>query len=80
MVKAKHEKEESICCGINLGDTLIDIRQQTKIRDAAMNNLMYKNPDQICTACPMCKRAFNHATDFPVKDIAEIVRENMIKK
>ncbi|MBQ7550115.1 MAG: 4Fe-4S dicluster domain-containing protein [Bacteroidales bacterium] len=80
LVKAKHEKEESICCGINLGDTLIDIRQQTQIRDAAMNNLMYKNPDQICTACPMCKRAFNHATDFPVKDIAEIVRENMIKK
>ncbi|MBR0055591.1 MAG: (Fe-S)-binding protein [Bacteroidales bacterium] len=77
LVKAKQEKEDSLCCGINLGDTLLDIDQQTRIRDAAFQNLMYKHPDQIATACPMCKKAFAHASEFPVKDIAEIVRENL---
>lgn len=78
LVKAKQEDEDSLCCGINLGDSLIDIDQQKKIRDAAVENLMYKKPDMIATACPMCKKAFVHSTTLPVKDIAEIVRENMI--
>lgn len=77
LVKAKEEGEESLCCGITLGDTLIDIDQQTVIRDAAMKNLMYKKPDVIATACPMCKKAFCHATEFPVRDIAEIVKDNL---
>ncbi|MBO4646095.1 MAG: (Fe-S)-binding protein [Bacteroidales bacterium] len=76
-VKAKQEGEDSVCCGITLGDTLIDIEQQTKIRDAAIENLMYKKPDVIATACPMCKKAFCHATTLQVKDIAEIVKENL---
>lgn len=80
LVKAKQEGENSLCCGINLGDTLIDIDQQKKIRDAAVDNLMHKHPDMIATACPMCKKAFVHSTTLPVKDIAEIVRENLISK
>ena len=77
LVKAKQEGENSLCCGITLGNTLIDIDQQKKIRDAAVDNLMFKHPDLIATACPMCKKAFVHATTLPVKDIAEIVCENL---
>ena len=80
LVKAKQEKEDSLCCGINLGDTVIDIEQQKVIRDAAVANLLYKKPDLIATACPMCKKAFCNATDLQVKDIAEIVQQNLIKK
>jgi Fe-S oxidoreductase len=54
------------------------MEQQTKVRDAAVESLLYKNPDLIATACPMCKKAFNHATTLQVKDIAEIVAENII--
>ena len=80
LVKAKQEKEDSLCCGINLGDTMIDIEQQKVIRDAAVANLLYKKPDMIATACPMCKKAFCNSTDLQVKDIAEIVQQNLIKK
>lgn len=80
LVKAKQEKEDSLCCGINLGDTVIDIEQQKVIRDAAVANLLYKKPDLIATACPMCKKAFCNATNLQVKDIAEIVQQNLIKK
>ena len=80
LVKAKQEKEDSLCCGINLGDTVIDIEQQKVIRDAAVKNLLYKKPDLIATACPMCKKAFCNSTNLQVKDIAEIVQQNLIKK
>ncbi len=78
LVKGKSEKEKSLCCGFNLGSTVLSMEQQTKIRDAAVDSLMYKNPDMIATACPMCKKAFNHATTLQVKDIAELVAENII--
>ncbi len=80
LLKTKNEKENSLCCGHNLGNTVISLEQQTKVRLAAMENLRSKHPDVIVTACPMCKKAFTRASDFPVKDIAEIVKENMIQE
>ena len=80
LLRTKYEKEKSLCCGHNLGNTVISLEQQTKIRLAAMDNLCSKNPDLIVTACPMCKKAFTRASDFPVKDIAEVVKDNMIQE
>ena len=78
VVKTKSERQHSLCCGFNLGNTTIDLSQQTLIRDAALQNLLKPQPDLIATACPMCKKAFMRANDFPVKDIAEIIAENII--
>ncbi|MDX9890449.1 MAG: (Fe-S)-binding protein, partial [Bacteroidales bacterium] len=78
LLKTKNEKDKSLCCGYNLGNTVISLEQQTKIRNAAMDSLLSKHPDLIVTACPMCKKAFKRATDCNVKDIAELVKENMI--
>ena len=68
-----------MCCGMNLGNTVISLEQQTTIRNAALDNLTAPNPDVIATACPMCKKAFKHGTTANVKDIAEIVVENLEK-
>lgn len=78
LLKTREEREHSLCCGFNLGNPLLDIEQQTKIRDAARDNLLAPQPDAIATACPMCKRAFQRAEDIEVKDIAEIVAANII--
>lgn len=79
--KIKEQKEESICCGFNLGNAVISIEEQTKIRDAAVLSLTAKPVDAIVTACPMCKKSFQHATDrYPVQDIAEVVAANLIKQ
>ncbi|MBP5547605.1 MAG: 4Fe-4S dicluster domain-containing protein [Bacteroidales bacterium] len=78
LLRTKDEREHSLCCGFNLGNPLLDLEQQTKIRDAARDNLMAPHPDTIATACPMCKKAFQHADTVPVKDIAEIVAANII--
>ena len=74
LLKTKNEKEKSLCCGMNLGNTVITLEQQTTIRNAALDNLTAPNPDIIVTACPMCKRAFQHGgTEANVLDIAEVV-------
>ena len=80
LLKTKNEKENSLCCGLNLGNTVISLEQQSTIRNSALDNLMAPHPDVIATACPMCKKAFKHGTDANVKDIAEIVAENIEMK
>lgn len=77
LLKTKNEKENSLCCGMNLGNTVLTLDQQTTIRNSALDNLTAPKPDVIATACPMCKKAFNHGTTANVKDIAEIVADNI---
>ena len=79
LLKTEHEKEDSLCCGLNLGNTVISLEQQSTIRNTALDNLTVPGPDVIATACPMCKKAFQHGTDAHVKDIAEIVVDNLEK-
>lgn len=73
------EKENGICCGMNLGNTVLSKDEQVKLRDAALEVLSEQNPDDIVTACPMCKKAFNFGNKADVKDIAEIVADNITK-
>ncbi len=77
LLKTKNEKEKSLCCGMNLGNTVITLEQQTRIRNAAIDNLLQPNPDVIVTACPMCKKAFKHGLAVDVQDIAEIVAAHL---
>ena len=80
LVTAPKEKKDSICCGYNLGNTVLTLEQQLKVRDAARNNLTAHNPDIIATACPLCKKAFQHSSSDNIKDIAEIVATQLKKK
>jgi len=77
LIPVKNEKKQSFCCGYNLGNLAINNDAQKKIRDAALQNLLENKPDIIATACPMCKKALIHSSDFPVKDIAEIIKDNL---
>lgn len=77
-VPVEKQGKDSICCGYNLGNTVLTLEQQMKVRDSARQNLTKNNPDMIATACPLCKKAFQHASSDKVKDIAEIVAENII--
>lgn len=80
LVKNQYQREKSICCGFNLGNTVLSVEEQTRIRNAAMADLMSQNPDAIATACPMCKKAFQRGTDAcKIQDIAEIVAQNLIE-
>ncbi len=76
--KAKSEKELSICCGGSLGSFKLTQQERDEITANSVNDLMYNNPDEIVTACPLCLKTFARKAPVAVKDIAEVVATNLI--
>lgn len=76
--KAKSEKELSICCGGSLGSFTLTQRECDAITDNSVADLMFNAPDKIVTACPLCLKTFARRAEAEVKDIAEVVTDNLI--
>jgi len=77
--KTEFDKENSLCCGGSLSNSVIEIDVQTKIRDHGLEELTKSNPDILATSCPLCKKSFVHGNKASVQDIAEVVADNLIK-
>jgi len=77
IMPAEEEKEHSLCCGGSLGDFGLNFDQRTSIRNAALDVLLKPGPDMLITACPLCKKTFHDGSAAKVKDIAELVAEQM---
>ena len=77
--KAKSEKELSICCGGSLGSFNLTQQERDEITANSVNDLMFNNPDEIVTACPLCLKTFAKKAPVKVKDIAEVVNEQLIR-
>jgi len=71
------ERENSLCCGGSIGDLSMKAEQRNVIRDGALRILCESHPDVLVTACPLCKKTLDSTNSVQVKDIAEIVAENM---
>lgn len=72
------ERVNSLCCGGSIGDLAMNAPQRNVIRDGALNILCESQPDFLVTACPLCKKTFDSGNSVQVKDIAEIVADNII--
>lgn len=77
LVKAGHEREESLCCGGSLGSLTLNSYDRAKITQAAVKDLMDGTPEVIVTACPLCLRTFGEQSPVPVKDFAEILNSHL---
>ena len=75
--KAKSEKELSICCGGSLGSFNLTQQERDEITTNSVNDLMFNNPDEIVTACPLCLKTFARKSPVAVKDIAEVVADQL---
>ncbi|MDO9255584.1 MAG: heterodisulfide reductase-related iron-sulfur binding cluster [Bacteroidales bacterium] len=71
------ERANSLCCGGSIGDLAMNAIQRNVIRDNALNILCQSRPDVLVTACPLCKKTFDSGNTIVVKDIAELVADNM---
>ncbi len=78
--KASKERDESVCCGGSLGSLTLGYRDRWQVTEGSVETLMANNPDEIVTACPLCYKTFGEKSPVPVKDIAEIVCENLENK
>ena len=77
LVEASKSGKEAICCGGSLGSLSLGFDKRKIMTENALNNLTAASPDAIVTACPLCRSTFSRYADIPVKDIAEIVTENI---
>ncbi len=70
---APQEGNMSLCCGGSLGNLTLSSASRSLIAVDAARILTQSSPDELITACPLCKKTFGQATETKVSDIAELV-------
>jgi Fe-S oxidoreductase len=73
LIKTPHEKADAFCCGGSLANTKITMQERDRIRDKVLEEYQTCQPDQLITACPLCKKTFTKGTAIQIYDLAEIV-------
>ena len=73
----KSDRDMSVCCGGSIGSLTMTLEERDEITSNSIKDLMHNNPDEIVTACPLCQKTFARKSPIEVKDIAEIVVENL---
>jgi Fe-S oxidoreductase len=72
-----YDRDESLCCGHSIAAESLPYRKRRLIADDVVEKLSANAPDILATACPACKKAFSETNKIQVKDLAEIVAENL---
>ena len=70
---ASQEGSMSLCCGGSLGNLTLSSGKRAMIAADAAKILTSSAPDELITACPLCKKTLGQATETKVADIAELV-------
>jgi len=71
--QSQHEKNMALCCGGSLGNLTLASGKRSIIAADAARSLTASSPDELITACPLCKKTLGQATETKVTDIAELV-------
>jgi Fe-S oxidoreductase len=71
------QRNESICCGGSLGSLSLNKKERDAITKYSAEELT-GGCDTLVTACPLCLKTFTPHSPVPVKDIAQVVEENLI--
>ena len=77
LTQGKSDKDMSVCCGGSLGSLTMSLEERDEITKNSIKDLTLNQPDEIVTACPLCLKTFARLSPIEVKDIAEIVAENI---
>jgi len=79
LLQHRTEREASLCCGGSLSGFPIGDNERAQIARNTVEILEQQGPNQIVTACSMCKKSLAQQAHVPVRDIAEVVWENCEK-
>jgi len=67
------EANMSLCCGGSLGNLTLSSGKRAMIAADAVRTLTLCSPDELITACLLCKKTFVQVTKTKISDIAELV-------
>ncbi len=77
LTQGKSDRDMSACCGGSIGSLTMSMEERDEITKNTIKDLTLNQPDEIVTACPLCLKTFARLSPIEVKDIAEIVVENL---
>lgn len=77
LLPTSYEKEKALCCGGSLGNTYLNVDIKQQIAAKTLQQMQVSTADYLVTACPLCQKTFSAVSSVPVKDIAELVAENI---
>ncbi len=77
LTPGKSNKDMAVCCGGSIGSLTMTLEERDEITKNSIKDLMHNTPDEIVTACPLCLKTFARLAPVQVRDIAEIVAENV---
>ncbi len=77
LTSPKSDRDMAVCCGGSIGSLSMTMEERDEITSNSIKDLMHNNPEEIVTACPLCQKTFARKSPVKVKDIAEIVVENI---
>lgn len=77
LTRGKSDKDLAVCCGGSIGSLAMTREERDEITKNAIKDLTLNHPEEIVTACPLCQKTFARLSPIKVKDIAEIVEENL---
>jgi Fe-S oxidoreductase len=79
LCEAEHNREQALCCGSSLANTVINDAQQHTIAKRMTQDLEATACDTIVTSCPLCNKTISRAATAKVEDISEIIAKNIFK-
>jgi Fe-S oxidoreductase len=79
LLENKYSFDKSLCCGGSLGNNYISMADKKSIAQNALVRMNIGNADLLVTACPLCKKTFDNATNKTVADIAQLVSQNLVE-
>ncbi len=77
LIEPAQSRQNALCCGSSLANTAINDRQQIDIARSVGAELQSTGADVLVTACPLCKKGIGRGVSTPIKDLSEIVAENI---
>ena len=77
LLEPAHTREDALCCGSSVANTVISDGDQVRIATSVAGELTATGADAIVTACPLCKKALVRGTTTEVCDLAEIVAKRI---
>jgi Fe-S oxidoreductase/nitrate reductase gamma subunit len=84
VLEAGRNRDEGFCCGAGGGRMFMEETKGDRVNEVRTQELLDTNPDTIAANCPFCLtmltdgvKAKDKVDDVKVKDIAEIILENL---
>lgn len=74
-----YDGKEALCCGHSIAAEALPYKKRRLIAKDAVAKMIEQPVDMLITACPSCKKAFAEIEGTRVKDIVEIVSEQLVK-